>query len=527
MKFDILGQAYRKIPLQLKTCFISGMVIGWLTHFYMLSHKLMNWDDANSLSKVGSGDYLGRWLLKYTHPLGSIYSIPAVHGFLFILCLSVSACLIVDIMQVKSMTAAILIPAVLLTFPSVVSTMAFMFTVHSYGIAILMACLAVWFLRRYKYGFLPCIILLICTLGEYQCYISFAITLMLMGIICDMFHGKNFKEGLKTGIACVIVLLVSVFIYIRISHVVNPNLENETYGGVANMGHIAVAEMPKLIGRCYKRFLEYFLWKPYAFVTKTAQRANILTCVLAFVLFVILSVKRKIYKDVYAFSVLVIACAFMPLAAAFVYFMAPEAPYSMLMLYAYALIYVLVLSMLDYCMCDWEKSVQNIQWKKAVRYAIVGITVAVIFVSCYTDYLLTNKAYLRTHIATERVQSYFNRVISMVEATDGFMSGDELTILGEFNYKDNPSSVEIDLFDSDDLRELSGIALENGLITSGVRDNFIKVFNGYETASLDYDEKQEIMKTTEYKNMPIYPQKGCVQKINGIWVVKMCEQSGD
>ena len=71
MKFDILAQINNKIPKRSKICLISGMIIGWLTHFYMLSHKLVNWDDMNSLDEFGSGDYLGRWFLKFIHPLGS------------------------------------------------------------------------------------------------------------------------------------------------------------------------------------------------------------------------------------------------------------------------------------------------------------------------------------------------------------------------------------------------------------------------------------------------------------------------
>jgi hypothetical protein len=68
------------------------------------------------------------------------------------------------------------------------------------------------------------------------------------------------------------------------------------------------------------------------------------------------------------------------------------------------------------------------------------------------------------------------------------------------------------------------VALENGLITSGVRDNFIKTFIGYEVADISWDEKNEIMVSDEFKSMPIYPENGCVQKINDVWVVKMCEQ---
>lgn len=523
MSFDLLAQLNKKIPKYTRICFISGMIAGWLTHFYMLAHKFPNWDDANSMESFGSGDYLGRWFLKYIHPLGGKYSVPAVHGFLLILCIAVSACLILEILQVKSTTCAVLTAAVLETFPSVVSTMTFMFMAHTSGIGILMVTLAVYLMWKYRYGWLPCTVLLICALGTYQSYVSFAITLMLFGMIADIYHGKKFPEIFKRGILCVAVLGVGVLLYMKLSHIIYPNIDNETYGGVGNMGRIAISEMPILIGRCYKRFLEYFLWKPFAFVSSTAQKANIITCALAVVLFVYLAIERKMYKDKLTFLMLVVLCGFVPLAAAFIYFMAPEVSYSMLMLYAYALIYVLVLALLEYCMEDWHVKPVSVKWRNAVRYGLVIITVCTIFVSAYTDYLLTNRAYLRTNFATERVQQYFNRVIARVETTPGFEEGDGIELLGEFYYKDNPSSVELDILNSKELRTLDGVALENGLITTGVRNNFIKMFVGHDMAGISYEEKMEIMQTDEYKGMPVYPKDGCVQKINDIWVVKMCE----
>ena len=79
------------------------------------------------------------------------------------------------------------------------------------------------------------------------------------------------------------------------------------------------------------------------------------------------------------------------------------------------------------------------------------------------------------------------------------------------------------MLDSEDLRTLDGVALENGLITSGVRDNFIKIFVGYETAGLSDGEKKALMETDAYRKMNVYPSQGSVQKINGVWVVKMCD----
>ncbi|MBD5451601.1 MAG: hypothetical protein HDR25_03060 [Lachnospiraceae bacterium] len=524
MKFDLFLVFHKKLMRHTKICFITGLIVGWITHFYMLTHKLVNWDDANNMSAYGSGDYLGRWFLKYIHPLGGVHSIPAVHGFLFILLIALSACLILEIVGIKSVTGAVLVPVVLVTFPSVASTMTFMFMAHTSGIGIFMVCLAVFLMRRYKYGSVPCGLLLIFVLGTYQSYISLAITLMLMGMIGDLINNeKEFKEVFKEGILCVVVLGVSVALYMWLSHVIYPNLDNETYGGVGNMGQIEFSQMPILIARCYKRFFEFFIWKPFAFMTETKQAANICVCLLIAVLFITLVIKKRIYKNALRLALLLVVCGFVPLAAAFIYFMAPEVDYSMLMLYPYALIYVLALALLEYCLREWGSALSMDKTKKYVCYIITIATITAVSLSCYTDYLLTNKAYLRTDIATQRVSSYFNRVIAYAESTEGFAAGDEITILGEFYYKDNPSSVEIDVIDAEDLRTLDGVALENGLITSGVRDNFIKLFVGYQTARLSDEEKKEIMETDAYKAMPVYPSQGCVEKINGVWVVKMCE----
>jgi hypothetical protein len=51
----------------------------------------------------------------------------------------------------------------------------------------------------------------------------------------------------------------------------------------------------------------------------------------------------------------------------------------------------------------------------------------------------------------------------------------------------------------------------------------MKIYLGYETVDISWDERDEIMASEQYSNMPVYPATGCVQKINGIWVVKLCD----
>lgn len=520
MELDLFHNFSKRIEKNIKLCFLVGMIIGIITHLYMLTNKLTNWDDVNSLNRFGAGDNIGRWLLKYVNPLGSTYSIPAVHGMIMIVFLSISACLIYHMLGLHSVTSAVLIPTVMLTFHSVACTMTFMFTVHSYGLAIFMLCLAVFIMRKnHWYDFFAGGALCVLAMGIYQSYISIAITLMLLTIVKDVLSEKLNKDIIFLGIKYIVTLAVSTVIYMKLCGIIYPNIGQETYAGVGQMGKIRLTEVPVMIARCYKRFLEFFILKPFAYMSKTMHVMNITICVCIGLLFVLIVIHKKIYVKYLSLIILSIAMFLIPFASAFVYFMAPDAPFSMLMLYAYCLIPVLLIFL-------WEKWIEiKDQDKNLTCYKMISFVICVcILISAYSNYLISNTAYMRMHISYERVYAYFNRIIETVELTDGYEKGDPVSILGEFYYVDNPSPVDIESFYmTDELREMSGVTLENGLVTSGVRDNFIENFIGFEMANIDFERKEELMNTSQYQDMPCYPQKGSIEKIEDVWVVKLCD----
>ena len=125
----------------------------------------------------------------------------------------------------------------------------------------------------------------------------------------------------------------------------------------------------------------------------------------------------------------------------------------------------------------------------------------------------------------QRVSNYFNQIVASVQTTEGYKYGDKVVLAGEFYYINNESPVETTLFESDDgYRELNGVALENGLITSGVRSYFLKTYLGFDPGEVPEDVESNIKHNPEYLNMPIYPAEGSIKKIDDIWVVKMCNE---
>jgi len=524
MNFDFLGTVFRKIPKKYKICFLSGTVVGWLTHFYMLTHKLPNWDDINQVDSLGLTTQIGRWMLEPLRYFGGRASNPAVHGALFIAFISLAACFVLAALELESTTSAVLIPAVMVTFPSTVSIMTFMFTAHMYAMGICLFCMSAYLLKKYKWGFIPAGVCIVLGLAIYQPFVSVAISLMLLVLIRMGIEGTKFGKLVKNGCIYAFTLGISTYIYIIIAHIIFPDMGNMEYGGVDTMGQLVLSEIPRNFGRVYKRVLEYFVISPYAYITPSMKLLNITICLLVFVLAVICVIKNKMWKRGLELAFVCLMTFLLPFAMGFVYFMAPEAPFSTIMIYAYSMltVFLVLLTEIDFkdVVIDKTRSINCGYLAGILSSAICSIAVICI---CYSGYLIDSQAYFRMSISYERVYAYYNRILSQVESTEGYANGDNVVLLGEFYYKDNPSPVEIPIFNSEGLRELSGVALENGLITSGVRKNFIETYVGFDMGNVSNDTGMMLAETPEYKKMPIYPAKGSIAKINDVWVVKLCE----
>lgn len=491
----------------------------------MLTHKLPNWDDISQIKGLGLTNAIGRWMLEPLQNIGQKASNPAIHGTLLIFFVSLAACLVVETLNLKSITAAVIIPSLMVTFPSLTGVLYFMFTAHLYALCIFLFCLSVFCAQRYKYGFAASGVCIILGLAIYQPFVSVAISLFLILIVLEGIRGKNFCVLLKKCVEYACTLCVSTFIYIRIAKLIYPQMETTTYGGAGEMGRITLSEIPRNIARSYKRVLEYFITKPFAYLSQSSRINNIVICMLLLVLFIICVTRHHLYRKKYELVFTIFVTCLLPLGMAFVYFMAPNAPFSALMIYAYVFVYIFAIALAELAFVRLgskeESGRKDLELIDIVGMVMITLTLTL---AGYYNYLLDSQAYFRSEIAIKRVTNYYNRIVSRVEESKGFSYGERVAILGSFYYKDNPSPVEIYLFNDDEgLRELSGVVLENGLITTGVRNDFIRTYIGFDTGIITIEELERLKDTPEFDNMPIYPEEGSIRKINDVWVVKLCE----
>lgn len=507
---DIMKELFEKIPKRIRICFLSSLILGFITHFIMLTHKLPNWDDLGNYNYFGVGGEFGRWFLRFLHPIGGTWSNQWLNGGLAILILAFAMCFLYEGFGLTSTTSAVLLPMIFMTFPSLACTMTFMFMVDLSATSILLSCIAFYLVRRYSYGFLLAIIPLVFSMGLYQSYICFTISAMLTALLIDSLKKENtFAVLMKRGFSYAVTLLASVAIYYIVAILRYPQLTSTQHNGIGSMGHISLIRLPKLIVKAYLRIANYFLIGGYSYQSTFMHICNILIVITLIFMFVLVIRRKNIQKQKGNFIFALICVILFPLGMSFVDIMAPDANFSALMIYQYAFLYAAILIL-------YEQLANNSLLPKLERFACLWGVILILLTS-YGDYLITNEAYFRTEMAYERVYAYLNRMLARVESMDGYQDGDPIMLAGTFNQEQMHGY----LLDEEKFYDFSGLAMEYGLLTPGARENFMGIYFGVGIEFPDEDIVAEIKETPEYQEMSAYPSDNCVKKIGSRWIVKI------
>lgn len=124
-----------KISLQQKITFISTLIIGCIAHLFAVTNVLHNYDDIRCTpGGAGAGVTSGRWMIGLINGVWNkywgVYNLTFFNGIVVLVLISVSACIVVRIFEVRKIVNCILIGGVLITFPSITSMLFFTLQHH-------------------------------------------------------------------------------------------------------------------------------------------------------------------------------------------------------------------------------------------------------------------------------------------------------------------------------------------------------------------------------------------------------------
>ena len=180
------GALYRKIRREWKTAFLTCFVLGLLIHMPILLSDIPNHDGLDSMYFDQNMITSGRWFLMIACGFSSYFALPWVIGLLSLFFLGIGAAALIEFLEIKNELSVMLLAGLLVSFPALASTYAYIFTADGYMLALCLAFFSVALTKRREWGFLPGGICLAFSMGTYQSYLSFAILLSIYGCLMSL-----------------------------------------------------------------------------------------------------------------------------------------------------------------------------------------------------------------------------------------------------------------------------------------------------------------------------------------------------
>lgn len=463
----------------------------------------------------GSGIYSGRFTLSIlgglAEKLGGNTNLPLVNGVAFLLIIGVSAAFLVNVLSVRSKGSAALIGMLLAVYPTATSTLIHRFTAIYYGLAVLLAILAVWVLPRSRLGLLWSGLCTAVSLGIYQALVPVTISIFVLLLIQQALRGKSrFWDIVKKGLYDCLALIVGLALYFIMLKVCLRlwNTQLTDYQGINNMGKISLSALPGLVALALKQVLTMPI-RDYCGLTCTAcLKLSYLLLGGASVLMMGYILVTRV-KDGWIAALTAVLSVLFLIAVNFVQIQCPEGSVYTLMVYSFALLPCAAIVIFE---CLPQEAGKKEQWKGLMGKGI-AIALSVMIVS-YA--YLANTNYTAIYYADRQVENYMNTLITQVRMTEGFDTEKEWAFLGGI---DDP----LIQFSWQEEMTYGGFTGPQDMLNCHSTFSWMHHYMGYYPTMADAETVAELAALDEVKAMPVWPNAGSIKAIGNTMVIK-CQE---
>ena len=513
MKLDeLVRRLWQRIGGAEKSALLTALIAGYVTHLYAFTNIIPNSDGLSRVYDLQQMTVSGRWFLHYATAPNHFTQMPAVIGLLSVLFIAVAAALVVNVLRIKSCTLAAAVGAVMVMFPSMGFTFMYMFTASAYCLAILMAVLSVWFVLQGGLNFIFGVLLVALTMGTYQVYVTVAIALSVLVVMRRVLEEENsFTDCLFLGLKLMAYLAMGAVLYYVILQysLMRKEVQLLSYLGMdaASSGY-PFGQLPNLIVKTYKQVVKFFFVEgsTNGFATVRFAALNLVIGATTAVLTVAYVTKAKLWSQPWRVATLLGLLVIFPLAINFGQIISPYSEPTPLMKYSHVLVYVIVLLLLDL-----QEGVNQLHGVKSLLLTAL----ALLLLFCLNTNNVMYTAAAQSHRAAE---SYFTRLMARVEACEGYEQGMEVLFVGAIPDEQVRSAVE-----SYSQVDHYSVPVHN---LAHLNKHIYYYLNDWLSVPVNEPDEAVVIAaadSAEFAEMPLYPQQGSVQVLDGRVVVKLRE----
>ena len=521
---EYITKVREKISVQEMRAFLIVFLAGISLYMPMIVCRL-NCSDGNICgiiyrphSDYDMEDIAGRYLLKYVAHMKSMFVFSWLAVILGLLFLTWGGMLICRILRIHSMAGMVIAGLFVILHPCFTDTFTFYFVSDAYLFCFVLAAFAVYLLHE-KQNTVRMLLAAGClflSLTFYQAYLFVAVVLFLFVLLRDLLDGE--KEGKEIGRGLLYQIgsgIIAVAVYVALNKIfkmVGLIFYQESRFNIADI--LNLPELAKALVQSYSGFFKYFFTMDFINNGwKVRYLANGVFFLIAGVLLVaaICRKKRK-WQNIAAIiiTVLILPAGFMGIGI----LNWREGQPRIIMLPAMVLLYVGIWAL-------WirqKKTAETIQ--KMCGWGLYAVTAyLLVIMGVYLSiYQLCMKYYV------DKTDSMAQRIITRIENEyPETVAGSPVFICGDVDEGVYPQDYWI--------TQASYIMIGTQACDGMFVDNIQGYFAGWNlymksNFGVDYgmvwDRGREIYKSDFYKEMPLWPADGCVQKTDdGIVVVKL------
>lgn len=498
-----LTQWVRGIRKEYRTAFIAAFVMGLLIHMPVLLSDIPNHDGLGSMYFDQNMITSGRWFLTVACGFSSYFTIPWVIGLLGLLFLSLAAVAFTALLELRDTVSVVLVSGLLVSFPALASTFAYVFTMDGYMMALLLAVLSVLCTKKHKWGFLWGAVCLAFSMGTYQAYLSSAILLCMYEVLIIFMEKGKFGGKLRASLRYLYMGVLGAALYyiiLRILLLVQGK-ELASYQGINGMGRFGADAVMHI----YRDFLSFSVKGNVLYHNIFSLAACIL--LICAVLFVLgrLVLQRKWWKCPGFFVIIALAAVAAPFATNIILLISPEVTYHLLMRYQWVLYLILAVAFVTRY-AGWDARGNLTQW----------IAFAAAFVLIFHYGVTDNIGYSNLQKRYEKTYAYCMRLLDRIEQTEGYYQGIPIAMVGVVGYNPYPVT-DITLDVTSNMIGLNGDTL---LYTGENYQVFMKNYLGATLNMMTPEEMEDIYYSQEYIEMESFPAESSVKIVDGIMYIK-------
>ncbi len=512
-------EIFQRNQVLIWVCLISSFAWGFLTHAYIFLHNSFSHDSLNEFNAQIFGN---DWKIQLGRVFVPVYrlftrgdlTLPWLIGFLSILYAGMAVILTVKIFRIRSKVLMTMVAGIFL------ANQAFFATASSYihdldcnMLALLFSVFAVYLWNKSGKGFLLGIIPVALSMGLYQSYVTVTITMILLVLIMGLLEQEPFQGVLIRGLKSVGMLLGGGILYwISIQVICGLTGIAIASGNYNSVDTVLSMSASKILLRTWQTCVRSVLnfWELNTVYSSAVTRIVLGTMVIVAGLLILIRLANK-KISVLAKIMTLALIALLPFALNITYILSNGVSHD-LTRFSSALIYLFVL------LVAWRA----VEWFQKdillIRYGQKALLVVLVFVILWGNVRLANMLYLKKDMEQDSNMAMFNRILYRIEDYEGYVLGETPVV-----FVGDPETLLIKLEGFDEAYFVIGSDSPN-VLSYAAQERFVKYFSIVLANPINIADKETwnaVQDNEEVKEMPCYPNDGCMKMINGVLVVKL------